>query len=205
MYFELNKPEINYPYNLIKDLSRFPQKHVIPCSALVNREEMGGLFILIPSEILRYFHISPASQPEPPFKFSMLHSIDKDYALEISLLFSETPEKYLKLQLNPHDKKVYRFLKLCSKTKMISFHFYDTDKDILSSAITNIDDEQFDWLERNCKLTKQLKPNTKGYKKVAKYLYDNSSSADRVFRYYNTYKSKYFIKDSHKIVKLGEV
>lgn len=88
---------------------------------------------------------------------------------------------------------------------MISFHFYDTDKDILSSAITNIDDEQFDWLERNCKLTKKLKPNTKGYKKVAKYLYDNASSADRVFRYYNTYKSKYFIKDSHKIVKLGEV
>jgi len=109
------------------------------------------------------------------------------------------------MQLNPHDKKVYRFLKLCLATKMISFHFYDTDNQFLSSGITNIDEEQLDWLERNCKLTKQLKPNNKGYKKVAKYLYNNASSADRVFRYNNMYKSKYFTKDSHKLVKLGEV
>jgi len=201
----MNNLEINFPYHLIKGLGRFPQKHVIPCSVLVNREERGGLFILIPSQILRYFHISPSAPPEPPFKFSMLHSIDKDYALEISLLFSENPEKFLKMQLNPHDKKVYRFLKLCLTTKMISFHFYDTDNDLLSSAITNLDEEQLDWLDRNCKLTKQLKPNKRGYKKVAKYLYNNSSSADRVFRYYNRYKSKYFIKDSHKVVKLGDI
>lgn len=69
MDFKSNKIDISYPVELIESINSFPPKHVVPCSALVNNEEIGGIFIVCPPLEIKYFNIIPTSPPEPPLKF----------------------------------------------------------------------------------------------------------------------------------------
>ncbi|MCA1759052.1 MAG: hypothetical protein LC658_04710, partial [Bacteroidales bacterium] len=127
------------------------------------------------------------------------------FVVEIWMQFNKNPEKYLKMHLNPHDKYVQRLLKLGSKTNMISFHFYDTDSQLLSSAITNFNDEERDWFDRNYKLSTNLISDQRGYKSIAEYLYNEISSTDRIFKYFNQSKSDFFVKEGGKQVMLHEI
>jgi len=205
MDYKKNKIDISYPLELIENRNSFPQKHVIPCSVLVDNEEIGGIFIVCPSQEIKYFKILPSSPPEPPLKFRMLDYKRRIFVVEIWMQFSQNPEKYLKMHLNPHDKYVQKLLKLGSKTNMISFHFYDTGSHLLSSAITNFNDEETDWFDRNYKLSTKLISDQRGYKSIAEYLSDKVSSTDRIFKYFNQSKSDFFVREGGKQVMLHEI
>ncbi len=204
MDYKKNKIDISYPLELIKNRNSFPQKYVIPYSVLVDNEEVGGLFIVCPSQELKYFEIVPPP-PEPPLKFRMLNYKKRIFIVEVWMQFSQNPVKYLKIHLNPHDKNVQKLLKLGSKTNMLSFHFYDTGSHLLSSAITNFNDEETDWFDRNYKLSIKLISDRHGYKSIAKYLYNEVSSTDRIFKYFNQSKPDFFVREGGKQVRLHEI
>lgn len=205
MKYKENKIEISYPLELIRNRNKFPQQHVLPCSVLVDNEEIGGIFIVCPTEDIKYFKINSSSPPEPPLKFRMLDYKKRIFVVEIWMQFNQNPEKYLKMHLNPHDKNVQRLLKLGSKTNMISFHFYDTGSQLLSSAITNFNDEETDWFDRNHKLSTNLISDQRGFKSIAEYLYNEISIKDRIFKYFNQSKSDFFVKEGGKQVLLHEI
>jgi len=205
MDYNRNKIDISYPFELIKNRNSFPEKHVIPCSVLVDNEEIGGIFIVCPSQELKYFKIIPSSPPEPPLKFRMLDYKKRIFVVEIWMQFSQEPEKYLKMHLNPHDKYVQKLLKLGSETNMISFHFYDTDTHLLSSAITSFNDEETDWFDRNYTLSNKLISDRRGYENIAKYLYNEIPSTDRIFKYFNHSKPDFFVREGGKLVMLHEI
>lgn len=154
---------------------------------------------------MKYFKITPSSPPKPPLKFRMLDYKKRIFVVEIWMQFSQNPEKYLKIHLNPHDKNVQRLLKLGSKTNMISFHFYDTSSQLLSSAITKFSDEETDWFDRNYKMSSNLISDQRGYKSIAKYLLNEISSTDRIFNYFYQSKSDFFVKEGGEQVMLYEI
>jgi hypothetical protein len=205
MNYKKSKSDISYPYELIRNRNSFSPNHVIPCSVLIDREEIGGVFILCPSKTMKYFKIIPSQPLEPPLKFRMLDYKKRIYVVEIWMQFSENPEKYLKMYLNPHDKHVQGLLKLGSNTNMISFHFYDTDSQLLSSAVTKFNDEEASWFNRNYKLASKLISDQRGYKSIAEYLYNEVSNRDRVFKYLDESNSDFFVKEGGKQVILQEI
>ena len=199
------KIDISYPHELIKNRNKFPQQHVMPCSVLVENEEIGGIFIVCPSEDIKYFKIISSSPPAPPLKFRMMDYKKRIFVVEIWMQFNQNPEKYLKMHLNPHDKNVQRLLKLGAKTNMISFHFYDTGSKLLSSAITIFNEEETDWFDRNYKLSTNLISDQRGYKIIAEHLYNEISDTDRIFKYFHQSKSDFFVKEGGKQVMLHEI
>jgi hypothetical protein len=205
MDYKNNKIDISYPLELIEKRDSFPQNHAIPCSVLVDNKEIGGIFIVCPSQEIKYFKILPSPPPEPPLKFRMLDYKQRIFVVEIWMQFSRNPEKYLKIHLNPHDKSVNKLLKLGLKTNMISFHFYDTDTHLLSSAITSFNDEETEWFDRNYKLSTKLISDQRGYKILTENLCNEVSSTDRIFKYYNQKKSDFFVREGGKQVMLHEI
>lgn len=205
MDYKNNKMDISYPLELIEKRNSFPPNHVLPCSVLVNNKEVGGIFIVCSSQEIRYFKITPFPPPEPLLKFRMLDYKQRIFIVEIWMQFSRNPEKYLKIHLNPHDKSVKKLLKLSLKTNMISFHFYDNETHLLSSAITSFNDEETDWFDRNYKLSTKLISDQRGYKSLAEYLCNEVSSTDRIFNYYTQRKSDFFVREGGKQVMLHEI
>src|ERR1039457_5932946 len=128
-----------YPYDLEKNLSKFPLQHVIPCSVLFYNDPKGGLLLTCPSADLKFFKVNPSTNPEPYLRFRMLNIDQKAYAIEIHLGFDN--ERILKIHLNPATIPTQEFLKLCYKTKMISFHYYNRSKNFFASSITELDDD----------------------------------------------------------------
>ena len=205
MDYNSNGIVISFPLELIENRNSFPPKRAITCSVLVDNKEIGGIFIVCPSQEMKYFNIIPSSPPEPPLKFRMLDFKKKIFVIEIWLQFSENPEKYLKLHLNPHDTGVKKLLKICSETNMISFHFYDTDTHLISTAITNFNDEESDWFDRNYKLSTKLILDQSGYESVAEFLYNEVSNTDRIFRYLPRNKPDFFVREGEKQVVLHDI
>ncbi|MFA7627701.1 MAG: hypothetical protein WCZ17_11725, partial [Candidatus Kapaibacterium sp.] len=73
MKYKKNEIAISYPFELIENSNNFPQRHVIPCSVLIDNEETAGIFIVCASEDLKFFKITPPSLPEPSLKFRMIN------------------------------------------------------------------------------------------------------------------------------------
>lgn len=205
MDYSNNKINISYPLELIENRNNFPPNHVIPCSVLIDDKEIGGIFIACSSQEMKYFNIIPSSPPEPPLKFRMLDYQKQIFIIEIWMQFNHNPEKYLKMHLNPHDISVQKLLRLGSKTNMISFHFYDIDTHLLSSAFTNFNNEETDWFDRNYKLSTNLIYDQRGYKKLSEYLCNDVSSTDRIFNFYKQKKSDFFVQEGRKQVMLHEI
>lgn len=205
MDYNNNRIDISYPFELIENRNSFPPNRAIPCSVLVDNKEVGGIFIVCPSQEIKYFNIIPSSPPEPPLKFRMLDYKKRIFVVEIWMQFSQNPEKFLKLHLNPHDTSVKKLLKLGSETNMISFHFYDADTHLLSTAITNFNDEETDWFDRNYKLSTKLISDKRGYESIAEYLYNEVSSTDRIFKYFAWNKSDFFVREGGKQVIFHEI
>lgn len=119
-----------YPFDLIENLSNFPVQHAIPCSVLFNNTPTGGILLLCSSSDLKFFGINPPNQPEPYLRFRMLNISQRVYAIEIQLVFDN--DRILKIHLNPAAAQVIEFLKVCSETNTISFHFYNGSEGIVS-------------------------------------------------------------------------
>jgi hypothetical protein len=154
----MGKPNFNngfcYPYDLMDNLPKFPLQHAIPCSVLYNNDPNGGIVLICPPSDLKFFNINPPNNPEPYLRFRMLRIDKKAFAIEIHLGFDN--EKILKIHLNPSLAPTIEFLKLCLKTKMISFHYYNRSKKFFASSITWLDDEDVGWFKRNYDLAKKL-------------------------------------------------
>lgn len=142
MTLNINRTDLSYPLPLFESRNLLPANRAVSCSVLFNGQEMGGLFITCSSKDTKYFNLVASTPPQPPLKFRMLNIEKQTYVIEIWMQFSKNPEKYLKVHLNPHDRQVRRLLKLGVETNMISFHFYDTESKLLSTAITGLDDEE---------------------------------------------------------------
>ena len=205
MEFNTDKIELKYSHELIENFTIFPIKHAVPCSVLFNDLEIGGIFVTCSKEDMKYFKISPLSPPEPEIKFRMLDLRREIFVIEIWLQFSEKPKKYLKLHLNPYDKCVQKYLNLALETSLVSFHFYDSESKLLSSATTFLDDDNIAWFERNYKLSTQLNTRPPGYEKFADSLTYLFLKSDRFFNYYKKSSPKFFVGNSTKQVMFYDI
>lgn len=197
--------EVKYPSELINSMESFPEKEVIPCSVLFEGKEIGGLFIVCPSQDMEYFGIEQSSHPEPPLKFRILNFKEEVFAIEIWMQFGQHPEKYLKMHLNPYDAHVRRFLGLGSITNMISFHFYNTGSHEFATAITHLNDEEAGWFDRTYKLSTGLTPNSHGYQILADHLHHQVSDTDRIFKYHDAGRTDFFINDGDRQITFPKV
>ena len=102
---------IIYPSKLIKNLKDIPNNHVFPCSVLVSKAEIGGIFMMCPLQDTKYFNILPTSPIQPVLKFRMLDFNKEVYVIEIWLIFEGNPDKILKIHLNPYDSNVKKLFK----------------------------------------------------------------------------------------------
>jgi hypothetical protein len=202
MDFKNTKTTISFPLELIENKESFPLNHAIPCSVLVNDEEIGGIFIPCSSQTIEYFKIKPPKAPEPPLKFRMMNFQEIVYIVEIWMLFNQKPEKYLKIHLNPHDKSVQKLLKLGAETNIFSFHFYDTKTRLISTAITGLNHEEKEWFNRNHKLSSKLYSDMELYESLAENLRNKITGSDRIFNYHRQNKYEFFVRDGGKQVVL---
>jgi len=108
---------------------------------LYNNDPKGGLLLTCPSADLKFFKVNPSTNPEPYLRFRMLNIDQKAFAIEIHLGFDN--ERILKIHLNPATVQTQDFLKLCLKTKMTSFHYYNRSKSFFASSITLVDDRHW--------------------------------------------------------------
>lgn len=205
MDFKSNKIDISYPLELVGSINSFPPNHVVPCSVLVNNKEIGGIFIVCPPLEIKYFNIISTAPPEPPLKFRMLNFKSRVFVIEIWMEFNRNPEKYLKMHLNPHDLSVRKLIRLVTETKLISFHFYDINTHLLSTAITGLSDEEADWFERNNKLVTKLISGRHEFEILSNFLKNKITSTDRIFKYYNQSKSDFFVRNGGTQVVMGGI
>ena len=201
----MGKPNFNsgfcYPYDLIENLPRFPSQHAIPCSVLYNNDPKGGIAIICPSSDLKFFGINPLNQPEPYLRFRMLNIDQKAFAIEIHLGFDH--DIILKIHLNPAVPQTIEFLKLCSETKTISFHYYNRSKKIFASSITGLDDEHVEWFKRNYELAKKLSP-ANNYLSVCKALFLEMKRGQRLYHHFETDGIDCFVRNGSIMAKFGD-
>ena len=197
--------DISYPLGLIKNRKNVPINHVASCSVLIDNEEIGGIFIACASQDIEYFQILPSQPAEPLLKYRMLNFEKRIFVIEIWMLFKQNPEKCLKMHLNPHDLNVKKFLKLGTKTQMISFLLYNRDTHLLSSAITNFNIEEADWFKRNYDLSTKLPSDQMEYSLLAERLSQEISSTDRIYQYFAHNRTDFFVQDGGKQVVLYEI
>ncbi|MBM2814325.1 MAG: hypothetical protein HW421_1087 [Ignavibacteria bacterium] len=127
------------------------------------------------------------------------------FVVEIWLLFGRNTCKTLKIHLNPYDSNVRKLFKMFTKTKIISFVFYNIDTHLLASAITNLNDEEFDWFNRNYKLIAKLIPEPRGYSILSENISKDISKTERFYKYFVCKKSDIFIKKGDKKGMLYEI
>lgn len=190
-----------YPYELILNLSEFSPKHVIPCSVLYNNDLKGCLLLICPSDDLKYFGIDPSNSPEPFLRFRMLNIDKKAYAIEIHLGFAK--DRILKIHLNPATPQTQEFLKLCLKTKMISFHYYNKKKSFFASSITGLDDDHVLWFKRNYELAKKLLP-VNDYFAVCTTLFNEMKPNQRLYHYFEKDGVDCFIRKDSIVAKFED-
>ncbi|GEM_PF-2015194 len=187
-----------YPYDLIDNLPVFPSLHAIPCSVLYNNDPKGAILLLCPSSDLKFFGINPSNQPEPYLRFRMLNIAQKAFAIEIHLGFDHN--RILKIHLNPAVPQTIEFLKLCSKTKMISFHYYNKSKNFFASSITGLDDEHVEWFKRNDEIVKKISP-ANDYLSVCTALFLEMKRSQRLYHYFEKDGIDCFIRKGSLVAK----
>lgn len=187
-----------YPLDLIDNLPRFPSQYAIPCSVLFNNDPKGGIVLICPRSDLKFFGIDPSNQPEPSLRFRMLNIDQKAYAIEIQLGYDD--DKLLKIHLNPVAPQTVEFLKLCSKTQMISFHYFNRSKKFFASSITEIDDEQVEWFKRNHELARKIS-RINDYDSVCKALFLPMGPQHRLYHYFEKEGIDCFIREGSVVAK----
>ena len=198
----MKKPDSNsgfcYPSDLMENLSGFPSQHAILCSVLFNNDPKGGIVLISPPSDLEFFGINPSINPEPYVRFRMLNIDKKAFAIEIHLGFDS--EKILKIHLNPTHSPTIEFLKLCLKTKMISFHYYNQSMRFFASSITGLDDEDVEWFKRNYDLARKLS-RLNDYGSVCRSLYLQMKPQHRLYHYYENNGIDCFVREGSMVAK----
>ena len=197
--------EISYPLGLIENLEKIPESHALPCSVLVNNVETGSLLIACSNQDINHYNLGSSPPPETATNYRMLNSGMLIYAIQIVIVFVGYPDKSLKLHLNPRDSKVKKFLKLCRKTKVISFHFYNTDTGSIASVVTTVDDDDLDWFIRNIKLSSKLTQESWKYDILAEHLSEEVSKEDRFYTYYAHGNRDCFVREGAMQVMLQQI
>jgi hypothetical protein len=194
-------PGFCYPYDLMDNLPDFPEGHAIPCSVLYHNEPTGGILLSCPSSDLNFFGIKPKSQPEPYLRFRMLNILQNAFAIEIHLGFDH--DRLLKIHLNPSTPQTIEFLKLCSVTKMITFHYYQRSKRIFASSITGLDDDHVEWFRRNYELVKNFSPSNE-YLLVCRELFHQMKSDQRLYHYFEKEGIDCFVREGALVAKFDD-
>ncbi|MBP1638071.1 MAG: hypothetical protein H6Q18_860 [Bacteroidetes bacterium] len=194
------KIEIAYPFDLYNSLKELPLNNVFPCSALINENIIGGLLLTCSSSDLKFFKVKKSNLPQPDLKFRMINSEQRIFLIEFHLLFDSN--KILKLHLNPVHQNVRQFFNLLIEKKIISFHFYNKQTNLIASSYTTLDDEEMEWIIRNNRLINDIKSN-KDYLLLDYYMTDKINTNERLFKF-NDSKSieQSFIGINQKVVKL---
>jgi hypothetical protein len=187
-----------YPFDFMDNLPAFPLQHAIPCSVLYNNEPRGGIFLLCPYNDLKFFGITPTNQPEPYLRFRMINLFQKAFAIEIHLGFEQ--DRILKVHLNPAVPQTIEFLKLCSETRMISFHYYNVSKNFFASSLTRLDEDHGNWFKRNYELAKNLPP-TNDYVTVCQELIREMKLNQRLYHYFDKPGIDSFIREGSMVTK----
>ncbi len=201
--FFSKKPEIIYPAEVIESSKLISIGKVFPMTSSINGHIIPGLFIICNSEICNYFKIG-FPPPTPNLKFRMVDLGQKFFAIEILLYFDN--DKVMRLHLNPFNKLTRHYLKMGLKNKIIAFHFYNQDNHELIDSITNLNEEEMEWFERNYRLAKKLKSNKK-FKILSKMIKEElpEGNSEKFFGFHNTLNQNMLIEKSDKFFKMGEV
>ena len=200
--------DLSFTLKLIDSRKTFNAREVAPCSVLFNEKIIPSLFIACSNEDSKYFGLEPsANPPSPSFKFRMLNLKKQVYAIEIWLLFGEFDEKPLKLHLNPSEQATQKFLKLCQKHRMIGFHFYNVGTGLLTSAFTDLGQEEHDWFVRNYKVSKKLKSAThqKLYPILVDKLVDEMNDLDCCCSFVSQHKIDFFVQEGKTQVMMADI
>jgi hypothetical protein len=77
---------------------------------------------------------------------------------------------------------------------LISFHFYDIDSKMFTTAITNIDDEDYEWFVRNYRLSISLKHKQERFSEFSELIAKEFKKTDRFYRNSTNNSINYFLK-----------
>lgn len=193
-----DNPGFCFPGELIANLSWFPSRHAIPCSVLVNNDTRGGIVMIFDPSDLKFFGVSPSGLPEPTFRFRMISTDQKAFAIEIHLGFDN--ERMIRIQLNPGVAPTKEFLKLCLKTKMISIHYYCMKKKFFGSTLTSLCDEHVGWFKRNHELATKFS-QTNDYQSVCRAMSFGTKSNERIYQYFEKKGIDCFIREGSIVAK----
>ena len=105
--------------------------------------------------------------------------------------------------MNPAAPQTVEFLKLCSKTKMISFHYYNRSMKFFASSITGIDDEHVEWCKRNYELSGKLFRND--YSSVCMALYTQLTPRQRLYHYFEKDGIDCFVREGSMVAKYVDI
>ena len=199
--------QLSHPEPLVRDMKTFPERCALPCSVLFGKDEIPGLFLTFPAEDIKYFQINPEQLVAPGLKFRMMNSLQIVYVLEIWVMFGKKYDRILKPHLNPHLPVVLKFLELVVETKMLSFHLYNKGKNELVSGLTMLDEDQYQWALRNCKLAMELQEIEMGpvYPTLSEKLHQDMTKKDRLYRFYEQSSMDYFVKDGGRQAIIGKL
>ena len=190
-----------YPFDLLDNLQYFPSQHAIPCSVLYNDGLVGGLLLQCEPADLNFFGINRSNQPEPFLKFRMLNIMQQAYAIEIHLVFQHN--RVLKIHLNPVAHQTIEFLKVCSETKWITFHFNERSSKFFASSITLMTTEHSEWFKRNYNLVKNLSP-VNDYLLVCQALFSEMQPNQRLYHYFEKDGVDCFVRKGALVAKFDD-
>jgi len=161
------------------------------------RKTIPGLFLTCKKNDLTIFGLVPPNIPNPGHRFRMMNINQKNYAIEIQLIFSS--ELMIRMHLNPLSKSTKEFFNLIIQSKMISFHVYDAESPLLSSGVTELEGEDIAWFIRNLNLINKLKVKN-NYELVCNQLMNEFKSNDFYFRFFEN-ENDCFIRPNKPVAK----
>ena len=201
--FFQRKPEIIFSTTAIQLASEVSTDMVIPISSSINEQHIPGLLLSCTPDTFNFFDIKEKA-PEPNLKFRMVNLEERIYGIEIHLYLSEPSilkkRKTISLQLDPNNEFTKYFLELGLRKRLISFHIYNQVTQDLVTSITTLNEEELEWLERNLRLSKQIK-SKQDYNMLSNLIREQHKKkrSVRPFRFYPLINKKAFFEfaDNH--------
>jgi len=202
--FFSKRPDLTYPAEVLESSEMIPVGSVFPITTLISGHVIPGLFVTCDSEICKYFDIE-YPPPSPILQFRMVDLHRTVFALEVLLLFEDG--KLMRLHLDPRHEMTRHYLKMGLKKTIIAFHFHNQDSGQLIDSITNLDEGQIEWFERNLRLSKKLSSN-KDYELLSKMIRDGEllrNRKARCFQFYDDLNRDMLVEETDRLAKMRGV
>jgi hypothetical protein len=172
--------DIWYPADFAESIPNFDYGLAIPCSAIFNKTNIGGLAFTVKPSDLKFFNLSRHEYPSPGLKLRMLHNEDLTYLLEIQLIFDNGT--ILKSFFNPIHPASKMLLMLLRKEKKIAFHFLNKKLNSFAASYVELIPDNLEWLDRNIKLIKSLGEN-KGWQFLELSMFAHKEKHEKIFKF----------------------